>query len=105
MGPCAKQTVTATIVSTSGERFVGTNSVANPQAVCPRGGMPTGTGYEMCKSVCAQTGHAEENALRTAGGAAFGGVLYLEGHTYACDNCIALAAAAGVLRIEIGSPP
>ena len=105
MGPCAKQTVTATIVSAGGERFVATNHVLNPQQVCPRGGLPTGEGYHLCREVCRQPGHAEINALAKAGEAARVGTLYLQGHTYACDTCKAACHAAGIVSIEIGAAP
>ncbi|MEX3984020.1 hypothetical protein AB4Y45_34085 [Paraburkholderia sp. EG287A] len=104
-GPCAKQGVKATIIALDGQRYVGTNHCMNPQHTCPRGGMPTGVGYELCKSVCAQEGHAEENAARIAGDAAKGATLYLEGHTYACDNCKSVVLKAGVAEIIIGPPP
>lgn len=103
-GPCVKQHVTATIVTTDGDRYVGTNHCMKPQAVCPRADLPTGVGYELCKSVCAQTAHAEVNAVRLAGKEAIGATLYLEGHTYACDPCKATAASAGIVEIIIGSP-
>jgi deoxycytidylate deaminase len=67
--------------------------------------MASGTGYELCRDVCMQPGHAEVNAIRTAGKAAAGGVLYLEGHTYACDDCKATASAAGIARVVVGQPP
>lgn len=104
-GPCAKQTVFATILTPDGRRFISTNYVANPQPVCPRGDMPTGVGYELCKSVCQQGAHAEVNAIREAGGNARGATLYLEGHTYACEPCKAAAEAAGIVEIVIGGPP
>jgi deoxycytidylate deaminase len=101
---CANLTTRATIIAPDGRRFVGTNYVNNPQATCPREGMPTGVGYELCRSICDQPAHAEVNACLTAGDAARGGVLYLEGHYYACDNCKRIAAAHGV-EIVIGAPP
>lgn len=104
-GPCAKQTTRATIIAPNGSRYVGTNDCANPQTICPRADMPTGVGYELCISICRQTGHAEVNAVRAAGSAAQGGKLYLEGHYYACANCKATAEAAGVTEIVIGAPP
>lgn len=103
-GPCAKQTVRATIVTIDGETFVGENDCENPQTVCPRAGLPTGTGYELCKSICRQTGHAEINAIRKAGALARGATLYLEGHTYACNDCKAAASRAGIASIIIGLP-
>jgi hypothetical protein len=101
---CAKLTTRATIIAPNGERFVGTNAVNNPQATCPRAGMPTGVGYELCKSVCQQQSHAEVSACLAAGERARGGKLYLEGHYYACDDCKRVAAEHGV-EIIIGAPP
>jgi deoxycytidylate deaminase len=102
---CAKLQVTATIVAPSGERFTGTNAVANPQASCPRGDLPTGQGYELCASVCGQFGHAEAMACKAAGERARGGILYLEGHSYACEPCRQTCAEHGIGAIVIGSPP
>jgi deoxycytidylate deaminase len=106
-GPCAKQTVTATIVTPTGERFVGTNGCANPQATCPRdaAGMKTGEGYHLCDEVCQQTGHAEINALRAAGEKARGGILYIEGHTYACEPCRQAMDKAGITMYRFIAPP
>lgn len=104
-GPCAKQIVTATIITAGGERFVGTNFVLNPQKVCPRGARPTGIGYELCTSICEQIGHAEDVALLYAGDKARGGVMYLEGHTLVCSNCLDLCVEAGVDLVVIGAPP
>lgn len=104
IGPCVKQVVTATIVTRSGERFVGTNHCLNAQSICPRADMPTGVGYELCRDVCQQPAHAEVNAIAAAGASAAGATLYLEGHTYACEPCKAAAAAAGILSVVVGSP-
>jgi deoxycytidylate deaminase len=104
-GPCVKQSVMATIIAVDGSRYIGTNHCMRPQATCPRASMPTGVGYELCKEVCQQEGHAEVNAVRIAGEKTRGATLYLEGHTYACDNCIATATAAGIDRVVIGAPP
>jgi Cytidine and deoxycytidylate deaminase zinc-binding region. len=105
IGPCTKQVVTATIVTPDGRRFVGTNYVRNHQLVCPREGMPSGHGYELCRDVCHQVGHAEVVAIAEAGEQAAGATLYLEGHTYACAPCKAAAAGAGIVEIVISSPP
>ncbi len=102
---CAKQTVTATIITPDGRHFVGTNFARNPQVACPRGDMPTGVGYELCQSVCRQGAHAEVNAIAAARAAAVGAKLYLEGHSYACAPCQAACAAAGIAQIIIGGPP
>jgi len=104
-GPCAKQTVTATLVATSGTHYIATNGVAKPQAVCPRAGMPTGEGYELCRSVCEQPAHAEVAAIALAGRHARGATLYLTGHTYACEDCQRAAREAGVADIVIGPAP
>jgi DNA (cytosine-5)-methyltransferase 1 len=104
-GPCVKQTVTATVVDTSGRHWVATNHCMTPQKVCPRAGMPTGVGYELCRSVCNQPAHAEVNAIRFAGKKAKGATLYLQGHTYACQSCLDAARKAGVIEVIIGAPP
>lgn len=102
MGPCAKQTVTCTLISLDGERFVGTNACMNPQAVCPR---EPGEGYEKCHSICAQLGHAEEQALHRAGSKAFGARAYVEGHTWCCQSCQIKLFEHGVEALTIGAPP
>ncbi len=109
-GPCAKQVVTATIVTPSGRRFIGTNHCLNAQSKCPRRDMPTGMGYELCRDICQQPGHAEIQALMNATMTQpnlhlHGSVLYLEGHTYVCESCLQALGAAGVLVIIFGAPP
>jgi len=104
-GPCIKQTVTATIIARDGRCFVGTNYCTKPQNTCAREGMPTGVGYDLCKSVCGQLNHAEVNAIKAAGEASLGATLYLEGHTYACDRCKASMSEAGITDYVIGAPP
>lgn len=105
IGPCVKQVVTATLVTPTGERFVDTNYCLNAQDVCPRAGMPTGVGYELCRSVCRQPGHAEINVLARAGKHAEGATLYVEGHAYACEECVQVAEFLGVANVVIGAPP
>jgi DNA (cytosine-5)-methyltransferase 1 len=104
-GPCKKQIVVATVVSLNGTHYVGTNHTMNPQTTCPRAGMPTGVGYELCRSICQQTAHAEVNALQLAGRKARGAILYIEGHTYACEPCLKVAKAAEISSIVFGKPP
>lgn len=70
--------------------WYGTNEHKEP---CKREGYPTGEGYDLCKW-CDYDNHAEANALR--GQDARGAVLYLIGHTYACDPCKEKAKEAGV---------
>jgi len=61
-GPCAKQTTLAVIMLDGKVLSHGTNYCRRPQEVCPRKGLPTGEGYEMCHEVCEQRGHAEKIA-------------------------------------------
>jgi hypothetical protein len=100
-GPCAKQRVIAEIVTPDGARFYGENLCENPQKECPRTGLPTGVGYEMCRDICRQNSHAEVHAIVNAGAAARGATLILHGHSYACDKCKAAAKKAGIIKIEI----
>lgn len=97
-GPCAKATVTCTIVAATGERFVGTNWCETPQVRCPR---QPGEGYEKCASVCNQRGHAEMDALEKAGALAYGSTATIEGHTYACQRCQEALFGAGVLNLRV----
>ena len=108
-GPCAKQVVKATILTKSGARYAGFNHCCKPQKTCPRdaAGFKTGEGYELCKIVCEQVGHAEEVAIEAAevfGADLQGAVLFLEGHTYACEKCENSALLRGI-EIVIGAPP
>lgn len=105
LGPCAKVTVTCTLIDYAGRKVVGTNACANPQRECPR---LSGEDYTKCTTVCNQQGHAEIQALRAAGifvaGGARGARAYLQGHTYACRECQEALFAAGVLSITVGAP-
>lgn len=105
MGPCVKDVVKAILVAKNGMRFIGTNYCVTPQTVCPRvtAGFKAGEGYHLCKSVCNQPGHAEENAIRSAGPLAKGSKIYVE-YKWVCDNCKRIAYEAGA-EIIIGSPP
>lgn len=103
-GPCAKATVTCTLVLADGKQIVGTNLCANPQKTCPRA---PGEGYEKCTSICQQEGHAEVVAVRKAkafGASLLGSRAFLEGHTYACMACQHALFAAGVRSFSVGSP-
>lgn len=106
-GPCAKQVVKATVVCKNGTHFSSTNYCKNPQAVCPReiAGFKSGEGYSLCKTVCQQVGHAEQNAIAFAGKKSKDATLFLEGHTYACDGCKKAAKQAGIKQIVVGPPP
>lgn len=103
---CIKQIVTATIITTDGERFVGSNYTTKDNGgLCPRSDMKSGEGYDLCRDVCGQIGHAEIVALMIAGDKAQGSTLYIEGHSYACANCTKAANEADISDIIIGSPP
>lgn len=95
-GPCAKHRTQAVLVAENGQTFVGENVCLSPQAVCPR--LP-GEGYEKCKTVCKQLGHAEEHAIAAAGPLANGATITVT-HWYACDKCKALCEASGIKEIR-----
>lgn len=99
--PCVKMTVKAFIVAKDGSTAVGSNSIRNKVDTCPRveRNCPTGEGYELCKSVCDQGEHAEVSAIQNAQSQGIDltdATLYITGHTYFCDNCIAAMTAAGI---------
>ena len=97
---CARQTTIAIIVN-NGKHWIGTNNCESPQESCPRKDLPTGVGYELCKNICRQPGHAEENACKIAGKNAEGGILFLLGHTSCCDNCIKSMAEHKIKEVII----
>lgn len=104
-GPCAKVRVFCTLVHPDGRRWTGENSVRRAQATCPRGDMPSGSGYELCRDVCDQVGHAEAVALAAAGADAAGCTAYVEGRDFVCYDCQAALVAAGVRHFVLGAPP
>lgn len=101
-GKCIKQTTIA-IISNNGKHYIGTNWCKNPQTECPRDtmGMKSGEGYELCKDICEQTGHAEVNAVKMAGDDVKGATLLLVGHYYMCDDCKKICKEAGIENIII----
>lgn len=101
-GPCADKIVTCTLVTVYGEHFIGTNSCASPQPVCPR---EPGEDYAKCKTICHQHGHAEEQALEKAGVRAVGAIAYLQGITFICRSCQEQLIAAGVTTFKFEKPP
>ena len=103
-GKCAKQTVRA-IIENNGKFYYGTNWCETPQETCPREGMPTGVGYELCKIICGQKRHADVDACLNAGENAKGGTMYLVGHYYSCDECRLVAKSHGIKKIVIGEYP
>jgi tRNA(Arg) A34 adenosine deaminase TadA len=95
-GPCAKRLVTALLVAEDFECFVGANWVKNAQPTCPR---LKGEGYEKCKTICGQEGHAEIMALKDAGEKARGCRMYVNHKP--CSECQAAMDAAGVIGVHI----
>lgn len=96
-GPCAKQRVYCTI-TINGRKYEGENDCANPQSVCPR---EPGEGYEKCKSICQQSGHAEIQALKAAGEFATGSIVVIKGHHYICNDCGIAMKNAGIKSATI----
>jgi deoxycytidylate deaminase len=108
-GPCAKRRVVCTIRPAfphTAELARGENDCATPQATCPRA---PGEGYEKCKTICGQAGHAEVEAIREArrlGIELRGARAVLTGHYWICEPCGRALHDAGVrwITIEIAKP-
>ena len=94
-GACAKHRVICTLVTRSGEIFVGENWCAAPQKVCPR---VKGDNYDKCITVCGQAGHAETMALMLAGDKAWGATAYVVGRKV-CADCREQLKDAGVKNV------
>jgi len=105
MKDCLKQVVTATIITKSRDRIIGKNSILNQKiTICPRLGMNSGEGYDLCRAVCNQQYHAEVAAIKNAqekGCDLTGAVLYLEGHTYVCEDCWNEIIKTGIQEVII----
>ena len=105
IGKCAKQEVIA-IIENNGQYWIGSNYCLTAQDTCPRAGMPSGEGYELCKSVCGQCAHAEIDAVMSGPARSMrDGTLYLIGHRYVCEDCKRVLAAHGINTIVIGKLP
>lgn len=104
-GPCAKRRVRCVIYPIGQAPIAGENDCANPQEACPR---EPGEGYEKCKSICQQDGHAELVALRKAmecGANIQGAKAWLGGHYWMCEPCGKALREAGIKSIEIELAP
>lgn len=102
-GPCAKRRVRCVIVASNGSSVEGTNDCANPQPSCPR---TQGEGYEKCKTICQQAGHAEIEALKNAESDGLDlrrGFAYatIHGHHWICNACGEALRDAGVNVVQI----
>lgn len=98
---CAKRTVIAVIMKDNELISFGLNWVRVPQKDCPRIGLKTGEGYELCKYICKQYAHAEVDACLLAGTNAKGSDLYLIGHYKSCKNCIDTMKSYGIKTLYI----
>lgn len=99
---CIKQPTAAVVVKDGKIIGRGTNAGKRTK-VCPRivHNCPTGTGYEYCKNICNQQGHAEVMAIgdalkRTEN--LRGASLYLDGHWWICKPCWDLIIKVGISR-------
>lgn len=93
---CAKKRVECSIITRNNGYYYGTNDCERPQTHCPR---RVGEGYEKCKSVCRQQGHAEEVALEKAvadGADLNGAIAYISGIDHFCKSCQQKLYVAGV---------
>ncbi len=84
----------------------GTNKIKIKVDICPRKllGYRSGTGYEICKTVCGQKGHAEVVAIRNALNktkSLKGASLYLDGHWWICKNCWNRIIEVGIGRVYL----
>jgi deoxycytidylate deaminase len=107
LGPCAKRHVTAVLI-VGDMHFTGANDCKQAARVCPR---KPGEGYDACKSICDQTGHAEDMAIRSAllkvkTASLRGTKMYLFGHKEPCPECSKLLAQYGIAWevLHIGRP-
>jgi cytidine deaminase len=105
--PCVKQSVYAVLVTVDGMEFFGANWMTNGDvSVCPRvlANSKSGEDYHFCIDVCNQTFHGERAAIDAcinAGYSTVGSVVYVIGHTYCCDGCIAAMQANGVAKAVV----
>jgi len=101
MGRCVKRRVLA-VAFVDGEVLIGENGVENEQEVCPRKDMKTGEGWELCKSVCAQSGHAEIDLIKKADGNLKGANVVIFNHYWVCDSCRKALEEANVGEVIFG---
>lgn len=99
---CQKQETLA-VIENNGRFWVGRNDCQVHTNKCPRDakGCKSGEGYDLCRIICMQEGHAEVMACKAAGENARGGTLYLYGHTYCCDACRKVMDEHGIVKVVI----
>lgn len=95
---CAKHHTTCVIITEFGTEYHGTNLCLTPQEVCPR---EDGEGYEKCRTICNQVGHAEEIALLHAlhDGANLEDSRAEISHDHACEKCTNILHSNKVFNI------
>jgi len=103
MHACAAQTVVAKLVTTTGNVYYGSNMCVVKHDTCPRrtANMPSGTGYDLCASMCNQPYHGETSAINecvNANDTTVGGTMYVYGHTVCCSNCQSSMKEAGITK-------
>lgn len=97
---CAKKVVSCIIETPDGRVFYGRNDCENPQKECPRN---NGEGYEKCKTICQQVGHAEEIAIKNAKGHDLTGAkATLYGIGFYCKECQKSLFTSGVKYLTLG---
>lgn len=106
-GKCAKAHVVATLVAANGQQFQSSNFCLTPQPECPRDfyGYKSGEGYHLCKEICNQPAHAEENVVffaKKEGTDVRGSKIYVD-YTWICENCKQICKDVGA-DVVIGKP-
>ena len=101
---CAKVIVVA-VIEKEGRYYVGSNWCHKPQKECPRKGMKSGEGYDLCRNICGQDNHAEEDAILKTGPNSKDSKMYILGHYYACKRCSDAAKEAGIKELVVGEYP
>ncbi len=102
---CFKQGTGAVVVREG--KIIGRGSNAAKKVDrCPRSeqGFQTGEGYDQCRSVCGQQGHAEVMAIKDAycrTDDLTGADLYLYGHWWCCADCWAVMIRAGIRNVYL----
>lgn len=101
-GPCAKRQVRCVVIPLHhAPMVIGENSCDNAQAACPR--LP-GEGYEKCRDICQQHGHAEIEAVQHAercGISLVGATATVFGHYWICEPCGRALREAGVKTVKV----
>lgn len=102
---CVKQATGAVIVVNNEIVARGANSGLKIK-ICPRvlNKCPTGVGYNLCKNICRQTGHAETVCVDNFKKSNFFGQpaeLYLYGHWWCCEPCWNAMIEAGINTVYL----